>query len=69
MMIVFGSGGHTTEMLMLFKNYDFISNCDMVYMVRAESDQGSLPRVKGYFEDHMVKQYDTIIRSRSIPIK
>ena len=39
--IVFGSGGHTTEMLMLFKNYDFINRCDLVHFIRAESDKSS----------------------------
>lgn len=39
--IVFGSGGHTTEMLMLFKNYDFINRCNLVYFIRAESDKSS----------------------------
>lgn len=46
LLIVFGSGGHTTEMLMIFKDYDFQTRCDTIYMIRAHTDTNSENRVK-----------------------
>lgn len=40
-MIVYGSGGHTTEMLMILKDYDFIQKAEKVYFVKADTDKGS----------------------------
>lgn len=39
-MIVFGSGGHTSEILMIFKDFDFTKYAN-IYFVRASTDNSS----------------------------
>jgi beta-1,4-N-acetylglucosaminyltransferase len=47
-MIVFGSGGHTTEMLLMLKTFDF-ETYGQVYFVLGHSDTWSLTKIKDYF--------------------
>jgi hypothetical protein len=54
MMIIFGSGGHTAEMLFLIKDYDFISRCKKIYFVRADTDILCENKVKHFLEDEKV---------------
>lgn len=38
MLILFGSGGHTYEMLMTLKNYEFKKKCSNLYFMHSFSD-------------------------------
>lgn len=38
MMILFGSGGHTTEMLYMFEKYNFKERNQNLYFIHSESD-------------------------------
>ena len=48
MMVVFGSGGHTTEMLLMLNKLDF-NNYKHVYFVLGHSDTWSLTKIKDFF--------------------
>lgn len=48
LMIVFGSGGHTTEMLLMLKKFDFTSY-KHVYFVLGHSDTWSATKIHDYF--------------------
>ena len=48
LMIVFGSGGHTTEMLLMLKKFDFQSY-KHVYFVLGHSDTWSATKIHDYF--------------------
>ncbi len=52
-MLIFGSGGHTTELLMTFKNFDFQA-WKNVYFVKAESDITSQNKVVDYIKTNKV---------------
>jgi hypothetical protein len=53
-MVIFGSGGHTSEMLFLLKDYDAIKRCKKIYFVKASSDILCENKVKHFLEDHKV---------------
>lgn len=52
-MLIFGSGGHTTELLMTFKNFDF-QKWRNIYFVKAESDTTSENKIKDYLKTNKV---------------
>lgn len=47
-MVVFGSGGHTTEMLLMIKNIDF-NKYGRITFVIGHSDTWSLTKMKDFF--------------------
>lgn len=47
-MVVFGSGGHTTEMLLMLNTIDFKAY-RQVYFVIGHSDTWSLTKIKDFF--------------------
>ena len=49
LLIVFGSGGHTTEMLLMLRSIDFKSY-GRVHFVIGHSDTWSLTKIKDYFQ-------------------
>lgn len=51
MMVVFGSGGHTTEMLLMLNKLDF-NNYKHLYFVLGHSDTWSLTKIKDFFLKH-----------------
>jgi hypothetical protein len=53
MMLIFGSGGHTTELLMTFKNFDF-TQWQKIYFVKAETDITSENKIKDYVSTNKV---------------
>jgi len=54
-MIIFGSGGHTTEMLMLFKDYDFSRYAKgKIHFVLAKTDTTSKAKILDYFKNNHV---------------
>lgn len=55
-MIVFGSGGHTTEMLMTYKDYDF-SQFDKIIFVRAATDKTSEGKIYDYLQKNNVHTF------------
>lgn len=57
LMIIFGSGGHTAEMLFLIKDYDFISRCKNIYFVKADTDILCENKVKHFLEDEKVNHF------------
>lgn len=71
LMVVFGSGGHTCEMLFLLEKFDF-TKLDKVVFVRAVTDKGTLPKVTHFFKLYNVKidekkvEWITIKRSREV---
>jgi len=52
-MLIFGSGGHTTELLMTFKDYDF-KKWSRVYFVKAETDKTSENKIRAFVETYKV---------------
>jgi hypothetical protein len=52
-MLIFGSGGHTTELLSIFKKYDFSKLID-IYFVRAETDKTSEKKIYSYIKEENV---------------
>ena len=52
-LLIFGSGGHTTELLMMFKDYDF-SAMKKIYFLRASSDKTSEKRILLFVEKNNV---------------
>lgn len=54
MMIVFGSGGHTSEILMILKKYD-LSSLNHLYFVKAETDTTSEKKARTFFTENNVK--------------
>ena len=48
-MLIFGSGGHTSEMLMLMKDFKF-NDFQTVYFLKASSDVTSQQKVEAYFK-------------------
>ena len=50
-MVVFGSGGHTTEMLLMLDRLD-PTKYKYVYMVIALTDKWSLTKIKDYLKNH-----------------
>jgi hypothetical protein len=54
LMIVYGSGGHTTEMSWIFKDYDFKTRCNRVFFLKAQSDHVTMAKVKQFIEEHKV---------------
>ena len=48
LMIVFGSGGHTTEMLLMIQNLDFNKYGSITFVI-GHSDTWSLTKVKDFF--------------------
>lgn len=55
-MIVFGSGGHTTEMLMTYKDYDF-SQFDKIIFVRAATDKTSEGKIYDFLQKNNVHTF------------
>jgi hypothetical protein len=53
-MIIFGSGGHTSEILMLFKDYDFKQH-KKLYFLYASTDTSSMTKALTYFKQEKVK--------------
>lgn len=53
LMLIFGSGGHTTELLMTFKNFDF-QKWKNIYFVKAETDVTSENKIKDYIKTNKV---------------
>jgi hypothetical protein len=51
LMVVFGSGGHTTEMLLMLDRLD-PRKYKRVYMVIALTDNWSLTKIKDYLKNH-----------------
>ena len=51
LMIVFGSGGHTTEMLLMLKNINF-KKYDRVTLIIGHSDTWSSNKIKDYYLKH-----------------
>lgn len=62
LMLIFGSGGHTTELLMTFKNFDF-QKWKRIYFVKAESDVTSENKIKDYLKTNKVITLDLYIIS------
>lgn len=56
MMLIFGSGGHTTELLMTFKNFDF-NQWKNIYFVKAETDTTSENKIRDYVKTNRVYTY------------
>jgi len=52
-MLIFGSGGHTTEILMTFRNYDF-KKWKNVYFVKAETDKTSENKIRDFVKTNNV---------------
>ena len=48
-MIVFGSGGHTTEMLMMLGKTDIFEKYQHVHFVVGHSDKLSIDKIKDYY--------------------
>lgn len=48
LMIVFGSGGHTTEMLLMLKKFEF-DKYQHVYFVIGHTDTWSLTKIQDFF--------------------
>ena len=53
-MIVFGSGGHTTEMLFLIKDFNF-EVFKHIYFVVAQTDKNSKSRILEFIANNQVK--------------
>jgi len=54
-MIIFGSGGHTTEMLMLFKNFDFSQYGNKkIHFIIANTDTTSRAKILDYIQNNQV---------------
>jgi Oligosaccharide biosynthesis protein Alg14 like. len=53
MMLIFGSGGHTTELLMTFKDYDFKKWKNVIF-VKAETDTTSENKIRDYMKTNHV---------------
>ena len=51
LMIVFGSGGHTTEMLLMLDRLN-PAKYKRVYMIIAMTDHWSLTKIKDYLKNH-----------------
>ncbi|CAD8158662.1 unnamed protein product [Paramecium pentaurelia] len=70
MLILFGSGGHTYEMLMTLKNYDFQNKCQNLYFMHSFADSQEPQRVAKFIEDHKIAlpkvEWITIHRSRKV---
>lgn len=50
-MIIFGSGGHTSEMLMIIKDFDF-RQYKKIYFFKASSDITTRPKFDAYYKEH-----------------
>ncbi|CAD8058569.1 unnamed protein product [Paramecium primaurelia] len=70
MLILFGSGGHTYEMLMTLKNYDFQKKCQNLYFMHSYADTQEPLRVAKFIEDNKIAlpkvEWITIHRSRKV---
>ena len=54
-MLIFGSGGHTTEMLMLFKNFNFEQySKNKIHFVLAKTDTTSKAKILDYIQQNKV---------------
>lgn len=49
MLMLFGSGGHTGEMLMTFKDFEFQERCQHVYLMHSSADPHEPSRVLSFF--------------------
>ena len=56
-MIVFGSGGHTTEMLLMLESLN-VQNYRHVYLIIARSDTWSLTKITEHFKTKMKQPID-----------
>ncbi|KAM3134292.1 UDP-N-acetylglucosamine transferase subunit [Paramecium bursaria] len=69
-MILFGSGGHTTEMLYMFEKYNFKERNQNLYFIHSESDQQEPTRVYKFIEQNNIQlpqhKWITIPRSRKV---
>ncbi|CAK77303.1 unnamed protein product (macronuclear) [Paramecium tetraurelia] len=70
MLVLFGSGGHTYEMLMSLKNYDFQRKCQNLYFMHSFADTQEPGRVAKFIEDNKIAlpklEWITIHRSRKV---
>ena len=64
-MIVFGSGGHTTEMLLMLGDIDF-SKYQRVTFVIGHSDTWSETKIKDYFKTQRKIDIETSVPNLSI---
>ena len=48
--VVFGSGGHTTEMLMMLQNSPIFDRYNQLIFLIGHSDSWSLQKIKSYFQ-------------------
>lgn len=53
--MTFGRGGHTAEMLYMCQRYRFKEKCDKVYIVIADDDQLSIDRAYQFWKDNNVR--------------
>lgn len=64
-MVVFGSGGHTTEMLLMLKSLDFKMYRD-VFFVIGHSDTWSDTKIKDFFKKNRNLNIEKDIRNLTI---
>ena len=60
-MIVFGSGGHTTEMLMMFEKFD-VNRYGRVVFVLGHSDKWSLTKIKDFYASRKINLDRVVIK-------